>query len=318
MSLLISLLSAFLVVFVGLLLLAMTRRVHDWSHRRTLYLAVLLLPLIMVIDLCTARLSGNGLTAEYLVLFGIGGGAIGACGLGVFRLLLMRRFVAQHALFLDDTLQQQADDLVQHLNGPSARVRVTPITRPLALTFGLRRPTIVLSTWMLDHLDQREVEAVLAHELEHVARRDYLVGWLATLLRDAFFYLPTSHIAYRHLQQEKELACDDSTVCVTHRPLALASALTKVWLHAIDQPELATVDAAQSLANGEQAMHGRIERLLASPQPAHRHLFTRSVVLSLNLALMLPLGIFQVLCLLLLALSTWSGCHPLAVVGSLC
>ncbi|GHO95812.1 hypothetical protein KSF_058600 [Reticulibacter mediterranei] len=53
------------------------------------------------------------------------------------------------------------------------------------------------------------------HELEHVARRDYLIMFLATVLRDAFFYMPTSWIAYRQLQREKELVCDDLTVGVT-------------------------------------------------------------------------------------------------------
>ncbi len=84
-------------------------------------------------------------------------------------------------------------------------------------------------TWMIEHLDRRELEAVLAHELEHAARHDSLVIWFATVLRDAFFYLPTSRVAYHQLQHEKELACDDLAVGVTHWPLALASALAKAW-----------------------------------------------------------------------------------------
>ena len=93
---------------------------------------------------------------------------------------------------------------------------------------------MLISTWMVDHLDQQELEAVLMHELVHVHRCDYLLNWIALLLRDAFFYLPTSRIAYRQLQHEKELACDDLVVQATKRPLALASALTKVWLHLVD------------------------------------------------------------------------------------
>ena len=51
--------------------------------------------------------------------------------------------------------------------------------------------------------------------------------WLATVLRDAFFYLPTSWAAYRQLSHEKELICDDLAIGSTHRPLALASALAR-------------------------------------------------------------------------------------------
>ena len=93
---------------------------------------------------------------------------------------------------------------------------------------------MLLSTWMVDHLDQQELEAVLMHELVHVRRRDYLLNWVALLLRDAFFYLPTSRIAYRQLHYEKELASDDLVAQSTKRPLALASALTKVWLSLVD------------------------------------------------------------------------------------
>lgn len=318
MLLLSSFVSVFVVLLVSLLLLHITDRLRGWLHRRTVYIAVLHMPLIMVVGLCSTHFSWTALSAESVFLLGMAGIALGAFGLSIARLVLMKRFVARHALLADATLQRRADDLARRLDGPAARVRVTPMARPLALTYGLRRPVIVLSTWMLEHLDQREVEAVLTHELEHVARHDYLIGWLATLLRDAFFYLPTSHSAYRRLQHEKELACDDSTISLTHRPLALASALTKVWLHALDQPELPTFKLAPSLMNGAQAMQVRIERLLASPHPQVSRQRIPGLALSLNLAALLPLSILQVLCLLLVLLSTWVGCHPIAVLGSLC
>ena len=77
---------------------------------------------------------------------------------------------------------------------------------------------MLLSTWMVDHLDQQELEAVLMHELVHAHRRDYLLNWVALLLRDAFFYLPTSRIAYRQLHYEKELASDESGGTVNEAP----------------------------------------------------------------------------------------------------
>src|SRR3546814_9657752 len=46
--------------------------------------------------------------------------------------------------------------------------------RPLALTFGFRRPTVLLSDWMVRCLDVHELESVLAHEVGHVVRRDSL------------------------------------------------------------------------------------------------------------------------------------------------
>jgi len=117
---------------------------------------------------------------------------------------------------------------------------------------------------MIDHLDRRELEAVLMHELVHVHRHDYLLNWVALLLRDAFFYLPTSRIAYRQLHHEKELASDDLVAQSTKRPLALASALTKVWLYLVDDSPSQLV---QTLLRKEESITDRVDRLLGMRNP---------------------------------------------------
>jgi Zn-dependent protease with chaperone function len=194
---------------------------------------------------------------------GMGLVALGGLGLGVVRLALMDGLVARRGMPAGPALQALADRLAERLGASRPRVILCACDRPLALTCGLWRPTMLLSTWMVEHLDPRELESVLANELGHVARRDYLVIWLATVLRDAFFYLPTSQAAYRQLQHEKELVCDDLAVGATHRPLALASALAKVWQHALDGH---TFEGAQPLIELRESIQGRIERLLDAPR----------------------------------------------------
>ena len=319
MSLPVSLSSFLVVLFISALLLCFVQHVPDWSSRRTLQFSVLFMPLVVIgLGLCSLRLSSGEAFSDNALLFGIGSIALGALGVGMFRVMLMTRFVACRALFTSTIVQAQVDGIAQRLDGPSARVRLVLVNRPLALTCGLRSPTILLSTWMVEHLDRRELEAVLAHELAHVARRDYLMCWLATILRDAFFYLPTSWIAYRQFQQEKELACDDSTVGVTHRPLALASALAKVWLQAVDEPMPVIPGGAQALLKSEASIDGRIRRLLASSEEGTKSQRAHSVSFSLNAAVFIPLGVLEAACLpffLLSTVATAVGCHPLALCG---
>ena len=190
--------------------------------------------------------------------------AVGGLGLGLIRLLLLYRVVARASIPATAELQARVLQIADRVGVSRPRVQLCAYNRPLALTCGLWRPTVILSTWMIEHLDQREREAVLAHELAHVARRDYLVIWLATVLRDAFFYLPTSWAAYRQLQIEKEPACDDLAVTATKRPLALASALAKVWQQSVNVPSFT---AAQPLTGEGESIEHRIERLLAAPAP---------------------------------------------------
>jgi len=137
---------------------------------------------------------------------------------------------------------------------------------------------------MREHLDNEELEAVLTHELIHLSRGDYLMNWVAIMLRDAFFYLPTSWRAYGQFSREKEMACDDLVVHVTRRPLALASALAKVWLHLTDGSQMQL--AQMLLRKNEEGMANRVERLLSmtdtrvpTSPPRKRYLFISTLLL---------------------------------------
>lgn len=275
-------LSSLLVVTLGgALLLSRLRRVDRWADRRELQIAVLAAPMVSLGIALVGLLHFTGRicfvstpTWDYLLGVALpvsmGVAALGAITLGVARLLLMHLFVAWRGFPADARLQSLAARFAQEREVRSPQVRQCASERPMALTYGILRPTILISTWMIEHLDARELEAVLAHEVGHVARRDYLAIWLATTLRDAFFYLPTSSKAYRRLQYEKELACDDFAVSITGRPLALASALAKFLAQGTDRLAL---EAAQSLAGTDQFIEHRIARLLGHrrPEGASRH-----------------------------------------------
>jgi hypothetical protein len=269
--------SLFLVIIGGLFILWVLRHLHDWPWRRDLQLTILAAPLASLglgvsglhhfsgrVCFITAPPWDYTLGAAVPVAMALV--AAGGLVVGLVRHSLMAWTVARRGLPAGPELQALADLLAERLGAPRCRLCVRVQDRPLAFTYGLFRPRVLLSTWMVEHLDQRELEAVLAHELAHVARRDYLVVWLATVLRDAFFYLPTSWAAYRQLQREKEPACDDLAAGATARPLALASALGKVWHQAVGG-RLGTV---QPLVGVSKSIDTRIERLLCPPRPAAR------------------------------------------------
>ena len=273
MHALLGLSSLLVVVLGGYLALGLLRRVADWPQRRSLQFAVLASP---VASLGLGLLASHHFSGRVCFLgappwdytlgvalpAAMGGLALGGLGLGLLRLALMP-IMARGAVPAQPWLQALADGLADRLGVPRPRVLLRAHDGPLALTWGLWRPALLLSAWMAERLDRRELESVLAHELAHVARRDYPAVWLATVLRDAFFYLPTSWAAYRQLQREKELACDDLAVAVTRRPLALASALAKVWQQAAGPAPA----IAQPLAGPDDSLEGRIQRLLAAPEP---------------------------------------------------
>lgn len=281
----------------GFVALAILPHFGDWPRRRDLQLLILAAPVAslalsvgelyhLMSRICFVRTPPWDYTLSLVLPFSMGLVALSGLSLGLVRLTLMTRLVNRNSKPVSPELQALAGDLSEQLGVTRPRVLLYAYDRPLALTLGLRQPTILLSTWMVKHLDQRELEAVLAHELGHMARRDYLVIWLATMLRDAFCYLPTSWIVYRQLQREKELACDDLAISATNRPLALASALAKTWQDAVSRPSLGL---AQSLTEGNQLMESRIKRLLTPFELPPSPLWPRLVAISISMAALIGL-----------------------------
>ena len=92
---------------------------------------------------------------------------------------------------------------------------LTSATCITPITVGWLRPVIVLprdhSAWPFSQLD-----AVLAHEREHVRRRDPLVLWLALLNRALFWFNPIAWWLERHLTSLAEEACDSAVIARGH------------------------------------------------------------------------------------------------------
>ena len=146
---------------------------------------------------------------------------------------------------------------------------------PVALTTGFFRPRILVSSWFVDSLDDEELEAVIAHEVAHIRRRDNLINSLAALAKDILFFLPSSYPAWRSYLQEREKACDDLTISMTKRPLALAGALLKVGKAHTQNSLLARIadPLSPGLSRGASTVQERIRRLASYPDPSRRNAF---------------------------------------------
>lgn len=98
-----------------------------------------------------------------------------------------------------------------------------------AFAHGVLRPTVVLDPGLVEQLDDRELEGLVAHELAHLRRADPLTCLVVGVFRDATFFLPTMHVAARWLRREQEESADELAATLTRRPAALASSILKVW-----------------------------------------------------------------------------------------
>jgi len=90
---------------------------------------------------------------------------------------------------------------------------------------GWLKPVILLPASVFTGLTPGQLEAVLAHELAHVRRYDYLVNLLQTAIETILFYHPAVWWISRKLREERENCCDDIAVETIRDKAIYASAL---------------------------------------------------------------------------------------------
>ncbi len=126
------------------------------------------------------------------------------------------------------------------------------------VTAGYLRPAILLPVGMLAGLPTEQVEYILIHELAHIARRDYLVNVLQSLVEALLFYHPAVWWVSGVIRAEREHCCDDAVVALAGDARGYAAALVKLEQGRALEPALAATGG--SLSN-------RVRRLLQSPAP---------------------------------------------------
>lgn len=83
--------------------------------------------------------------------------------------------------------------------------------RALLATWGLFQPKVLLPASAREWPEDR-IRVVVAHELAHIRRGDWLVQMMADLLRSAYWFNPLVWIVCRRLRLESEHACDDAVL----------------------------------------------------------------------------------------------------------
>lgn len=171
--------------------------------------------------------------------------------------------------------RQQTNPLSRRWQEAAARLsRQLRLSRPVRLcesalvevptAIGWLRPVVLVPASLLTGLPAQQVEALLAHELAHIRRHDYLFNLLQTMIETLLFYHPAVWWVSRQVRVEREHCCDDLAVSACGDVLVYARALTEL-------EQLRGAAAGQlALAATGGALLERIRRLVATPTPATR------------------------------------------------
>ena len=127
---------------------------------------------------------------------------------------------------------------------------------------GWLRPVVLVPASTLAGLAPRQLEAILAHELAHVRRHDYLVN-LSRRGGDPALLPSGRLVGVGSMRHERELCCDDLAVAVCGDRLGYARALVELEGLRGAAPRLALAASGGSLAS-------RVRRLMSAPERSSR------------------------------------------------
>lgn len=155
-----------------------------------------------------------------------------------------------------------SDEVLATLRRVSQRLGMRRAVRALHSTLakvpivvGYFRPVILLPVSLVTSIPASQLEAILAHELAHVRRHDFLANLLQTLTETVFFYHPAVWWLSSRLRAEREHCCDDLVVAALGNRVEYGRALLAI-------EELRGRESVLALGASDGRLLARVRRIV--------------------------------------------------------
>ena len=158
--------------------------------------------------------------------------------------------------------RQEFDDLLARFS-VGRPVRLLESSRVVVpAVVGWLRPVVLVPASLATGLSPSEIRGLLAHELAHVRRHDYVVNLAQCLCESLLFFHPVTWWLSGRLRAEREFCCDDVALTVGGGALAYARTLSSL-------EELRDRTALPALSAKGGNLMTRITRLLGGGPYGH-------------------------------------------------
>lgn len=131
------------------------------------------------------------------------------------------------------------------------------ITTPMVV--GYIKPVILFPVGLALQLSVSEVEAIIAHELAHIKRHDYLLNIVQLIAESIFYYHPAMWYMSSQVRTERENCCDDMAIKVTNSSMSYARTLIK-----LQEYNMKNIQPALAMASNKRAFSDRIHRIIGA------------------------------------------------------
>jgi bla regulator protein blaR1 len=155
--------------------------------------------------------------------------------------------------------------------------------------FGVARPVLLWPEGISPRLDDNHLEAILAHEVWHVRRRDNLCAVLHMLVEAIFWFYPLVWWLGARLVDERERACDEEVLELGGDRQVYAESILKVCEFCLGSP-LPCVSGVTGADLKKRMVHIMSDRILHNLGLARKLLLT--IAAALAIAIPLTVGLF--------------------------
>jgi bla regulator protein BlaR1 len=101
---------------------------------------------------------------------------------------------------------------------------------------GIFRPVLLLPEGILDRLTPAQLEAIVAHELCHVRRRDNLTAAIHMVVETIFWFHPLVWWIRARLIDERERACDEEVLRLGNQAEVYAESILEACKLYLESP----------------------------------------------------------------------------------
>ncbi len=156
--------------------------------------------------------------------------------------------------------------------------------------FGIARPVLIWPAGISKRLEDPHLEAILAHEVWHVRRRDNLFAALHMVVEALFWFYPLVWWLGARLLEERERACDEEVVELGGDRQVYAESILKVCEFCLGSP-LPCVSGVTGADLKKRMVHIMTARILRKLDFTRRFLLTTAALLAI--AVPITFGVFN-------------------------
>jgi bla regulator protein blaR1 len=126
----------------------------------------------------------------------------------------------------------------------------------LPMMMGVLKPMILIPATLLTGHSNSQLEVIIAHELAHIKRHDYLLNGVQSLIEVLYFFHPAMWLLSTQIRIERENCCDDMAIAACGNKILLAKTLVQL------QETMTVPHFAMAFGKKQNPLLARIQRIV--------------------------------------------------------